>query len=66
MGVEVAPSGEFPAFLLQKLVWGAQEAQWLSGCLGLSDPGYRDQVPHWVPAGSLLLPRPVSLSLCLS
>ena len=29
-------------------------------------PGFWDQVPHWAPCGSLLLPLPVSASLCLS
>ena len=29
-------------------------------------PGCWDQVPHWVPTGSLLLPLPVCVSASLS
>ena len=38
-------------------------------CLPLAQgviPGFRDQVPHQAPAGSLLLPLPMSLPLCVS
>ena len=43
---------------------------WLSGwapAFGSGrDPGIQDQVLHWALVGSLLLPLPVSLPLCVS
>ena len=47
--------------------WAARGAQRVSGAFSPGrDPGVPGSSPHRVPAGSLLLPLPVSLPLSLS